>query len=184
MTAMQLAALMLALFVAGQASASGDANTTLEYVDTFGSWHVSRVMDRFDDRELARVAATRIGEHGDLRYICSHHTVDTLYFEIRADDSFDKSIGRDSLIDFEWINVKIKVDDGEIVQMQGAGPHLLAFQEKEIKLVSDLFKAGNEARIRTEQREKRFTFVVDLIGFTRAAEWVEEACPNPLLFGP
>ena len=155
-----------------QLQASDSDNFVAVYVATHGSWVTNKLIDNFDESEVARFAFSKVGEDGSVRYVCRDSK---LRFFAYADNFITSTLGN------MWnsekpINVFIKVDDGEIIETVGKYPNTIVDDPAVLSKVRDEFRSGSKGRLKTVHDGERHTFVFNLRGFTAASEWVEEHC--------
>ena len=164
--------ILVALTLCNQLLAADSENFEAVYVATHGAWVTNKLIDKFDESEVARFAFNRVGDDGSIRYVCQDST---LGFVAYADNMFIKTLGNMWESD-KPIEVAIKVDKGEIIQTVGKYPNTIVSDPAMVTKVRDEFRSGNQGRLKTVHDDERHTFIFNLIGFTTASEWVEENC--------
>ena len=164
--------IVAAFTLCSQLQAADSDNFDAVYVATYGSWMTNRIIDNFDESEVARFAFIKVGEDGSVRYVCRDSK---LRFVAYADNFITSSLGG------MWksekpIEVFIKVDDGEIIETVGKYPNTIVSDPAMVTTVRDEFRSGYKGRLKTVHDDERHTFVFDLSGFIAASAWVEEFC--------
>lgn len=164
--------ILAALALCSQLQAADSENFEAVYVATHGAWVTNKLIDKFDESEVARFAFNSVGDDGSVRYVCQDSK---LGFVAYADNMFIKTLGNMWELD-KPIKVAIKVDDGEIIKTVGEYPNTIVSDPAMVTKVRDEFRSGNLGRLKTVHNDERHTFIFNLKGFTTASKWVEENC--------
>lgn len=178
-----VAAAMVGLCALMIVKASGSENSEAVYVAQHGDWTLNRLVDTFDDSELARFAFTDSASSGSdletpsVRVVCDRNGALNL---MARTGGIMSTLG--SVWNSDPIEVKFKIDDDEIVETEGQYPSTLTTSRADLHTVVAQMLRGISARIRTQHGEEQHTFRVSLVGFTEALDWVTSGvgkCESP-----
>ena len=162
-------------------AALGNENAEAVYEGSLGEWVMNTIRDTFDESVLAWKIFTH-GQKSDeslseptVSLVC---TSDYINLEARTGDLFTKSLGSMWAQD-EPIKVKIKIDDFPVQEFYGEYPNTLLKTEFVFPVIEKMTK-GKIMKIRTEHNTEAsveaHTFIISLIGFVQAYDWLSQNC--------